>query len=191
MREIKDVAQDALGHAQICEPLQAVRRLAQEFNAVKAQLAEANARREAANAALGRAESDHLKACAELDEANAREATLRRLAERLWGKVNERRCDLIKREVAGHASERDLAELAELQAMADDYMHATAPLPIEKLEAYMRAHGIEIPDARQGEWQFCETDEKCYLRSGHGGKCEKTKERRTSYTRQAQEGEEE
>lgn len=72
MREIKDVAQDALGHAQICEPLQAVRRLAQEFNAVKAQLAEANARREAANAALGRAESDHLKACAELDEANAR-----------------------------------------------------------------------------------------------------------------------
>jgi predicted nucleic acid-binding Zn-ribbon protein len=45
-------------------------KLVKRIIAAEAQLAEANARREAANAALRRAESDHLKACAELDEAN-------------------------------------------------------------------------------------------------------------------------
>jgi hypothetical protein len=39
MREIKEVAQDALGYEQICDPVQAVRRLAQEFEAIKAQSA--------------------------------------------------------------------------------------------------------------------------------------------------------
>jgi hypothetical protein len=83
------------------------------------------------------------------EAAEAREATLRGLAQRLWGKVNTRRCDLIKWKAAGDASERDLAELAELQAMADEYIRVMAPLPIKELEAYMRAHGIEIPDVRQ------------------------------------------
>jgi hypothetical protein len=35
MREIKDLAQGALGYDQICDPIQAVRRLAQEFQATK------------------------------------------------------------------------------------------------------------------------------------------------------------
>lgn len=46
MREIKELAQESLGYEQICEPIQAVRRLAQEFAAVKAQLASAHARAE-------------------------------------------------------------------------------------------------------------------------------------------------
>ncbi len=52
MREIKELAQDALGYDQICDPIQAVRRLAQEFAAVKAQLAEAQDLRQDANAAF-------------------------------------------------------------------------------------------------------------------------------------------
>lgn len=65
------------------------------------------------------------------------------VANRLWEKVNARRCDLIKWKISGEASERDLAELAELQALADDWIEAVAPLPIAELEAYMRERGIE------------------------------------------------
>jgi hypothetical protein len=87
---------------------------------------------------------------AQLAEAAARASAFRIIAERLWEKVNDWRVRLIQWKIAGDASGRDLAELAELQKLADDYINVMAPLPIKEMEAYMRAHGIEIPDEQEG-----------------------------------------
>ena len=68
----------------------------------------------------------------------------KRLAERLWEKVNARRCELIQWDVAWLTNDQQQAELAELQALADEYIHVMAPLPIAELEAYAAA--LDAPE---------------------------------------------
>lgn len=116
-----------------------------ELVAAEAQLAEANEWAKVAErwwAAATEAGESTAKLYA---ATQAREAKLRGLAEKLWQKINDWRCRLIQRKLAGDVSERDLAELAELQALADKYLRVIAPLPIAELKQYMRKHGIEIP----------------------------------------------
>lgn len=64
-----------------------------------------------------------------------------------WDAINERRCALIRKNVNRTITPEESEELARLQQLADERIRELAPLPIAELEAYMRAHGIEIDEA--------------------------------------------
>lgn len=52
-----------------------------------------------------------------------------------WQPVNERRCDLIDKEIARTITSEEAVELESLQRMADDFIAEHAPIPVKELEA--------------------------------------------------------
>lgn len=63
-----------------------------------------------------------------------------------WDAINERRCALIRKNVNRTITPEEASELERLQQLADERIRELAPLPVAELEAYMRAHGIEIDE---------------------------------------------
>jgi len=124
MREIKDLAQDALGYDQICDPIQAVRRLAQEFAGMKRRAEMADAR----NALLFKEKADAIMRIAEL-EAQIRVAGdgLKRLQvergelERQLAEAND------AREIAECAAYQYSTKVAEFELAAKAAAESTAP----------------------------------------------------------------
>jgi hypothetical protein len=65
-----------------------------------------------------------------------------------WAKKNERRCDLIHKEVYGTLDAEEVSELATLQELAEERMRTVGGLSedIAGLERWCRERGLD-PDA--------------------------------------------
>jgi O-acetyl-ADP-ribose deacetylase (regulator of RNase III) len=66
-----------------------------------------------------------------------------------WELLNERRIDLIYKEVDGEITEQETVELERLQLLADNQIRQTSPLPFHEIQAIrkgLREKGIELED---------------------------------------------
>jgi hypothetical protein len=71
----------------------------------------------------------------------------RRRDDAVWDKLNQRRLELIDRDIGQGLSVSERAELEDLEKKADDYLDKVAPLPfemIEKLKAALAEDGLTV-----------------------------------------------
>ena len=161
MREIKDLAQDALGYEQICDPVQAVRRLAQEFAGMKRRAQMADAR----NALLFKEKADAIERIEQL-EAQIRDAG--DYAEKLQIECSELEAQLNTemaehtREVLRHGITKHRAEKAEKLAKAIRRIHGEAMVRV-----CGRAEKAEADAARLKEELQCEREYAAGLESNY------------------------
>ena len=132
---------------------------------LEAQLAEARAEIESATANWRNTSRTAWERNGRLEkEASRLRAALEHVKEfagKLWPWANARRCQLIEAKRYNYClSDKQRAELEDLQALADENINIFAPLPIAELEAYMREHGIEPHCARQAALSEAEGGEK-------------------------------
>jgi hypothetical protein len=56
-----------------------------------------------------------------------------------WDTINERRCELIVKDVKRTITPEEAEELEGLQRLADERIRRLAPLPLEEMKAYLES----------------------------------------------------